>query len=448
MKANKELPDKKNQDSTTVEKHKVGSIIYLSLFPLLSAITVAIAGYIKKMEAIEILKLGILFFLLSTALMFYLRYQIFLLEIKYSKLVILVSYLIPVLLFMLVKNPVTYCFWVIGGVIASMLIDYRIGCMVYFNHAVLLSIAMPLKLETTIYFIIICALYVILSGALKNKSTVVYAAIILLSSNITLLFIINNFILDRDYGFDYLASFLSMLTVIAAAFLLSFLYGKYIINDVNVIGPETDKADAQAMEAEASAVESADMGSLNDNNKAQVKISEKSSYDILLSEDNKLLAELKKHSEALYRHAMHIGDLSGRAAGFIGANEALAKAGGYYHEIGKIRGKNYIEEGLCIADEYAFPEELKLILKQHNIKYDKPTFIESAIVMLSDNIASTIDYLRKTGNNEFTTGSIIDNIFKMRMDKGAFDESGLTVRDFKLLKEFYNNEYNNMPSGN
>ena len=61
MKANKELPDKKNQDSTTVEKHKVGSIIYLSLFPLLSAITVAIAGYIKKMEAIEILKLGILF---------------------------------------------------------------------------------------------------------------------------------------------------------------------------------------------------------------------------------------------------------------------------------------------------------------------------------------------------------------------------------------------------
>ena len=49
-----------------------------------------------------------------------------------------------------------------------------------------------------------------------------------------------------------------------------------------------------------------------------------------------------------------------------------------YHEAGKIMGKNYIE-GLKLADEYVF---LKLnCTRQHNIKHDKPTFIESAIVM-------------------------------------------------------------------
>ena len=82
---------------------------------------------------------------------------------------------------------------------------------------------------------------------------------------------------------------------------------------------------------------------------------------------------------------------------FIGANEDLARAGGYYHEVGKVIGKNYIEEGLKLADDYSFPEELKLILKQHSIKHDKPTSIESAIVMISDNVHLPSEYIMKSG---------------------------------------------------
>ena len=146
---------------------------------------------------------------------------------------------------------------------------------------------------------------------------------------------------------------------------------------------------------------------------------------------------MKNYSENLYKHCKLIGDLSVRAANYIDADEDLARAGGYYHEVGKIIGKNYIEEGLKLAEEYSFPEKLKEIIKQHNIKYDKPTFIEAAIVMISDNVATTIEYIDKTGDQKFTSDKIIDNIFRIRMDKGTFDESGLSVRDFKLLKEFY-----------
>ena len=56
--------------------------------------------------------------------------------------------------------------------------------------------------------------------------------------------------------------------------------------------------------------------------------------------------------------------------------------------------------------------------------------------MLSDNVASTIDYIVKVRHQKFTTEKIIDNIFNMRMDKGTFDESGLSVKEFKLLKDF------------
>jgi putative nucleotidyltransferase with HDIG domain len=150
---------------------------------------------------------------------------------------------------------------------------------------------------------------------------------------------------------------------------------------------------------------------------------------------------MKDCSKALYKPSIIIGDLSGKAAKYIGANEDLAQAGGYYHEVGKIKGKNYIEEGLKIAEEYGFPDELTNILRQHNIKYDKPTFIESAIVMISDNVVSTIDYINKTEDQSFEAHKIIDNIFRMRMEKGTFDDSGLSVRNFKQLKDFYQKEF-------
>ena len=119
----------------------------------------------------------------------------------------------------------------------------------------------------------------------------------------------------------------------------------------------------------------------------------------------------------------------------------MAKAGGLYHEIGKLKGRNYIEEGLLIAEDYAFPEELKAIIREHNIKYDKPRSVEAAIVMLSDSVVSTIEYIERTEEKKHSTNKIIDNIFQMRMDKGTFDGVNLTLKDFKLLKEFYQKEF-------
>ena len=153
--------------------------------------------------------------------------------------------------------------------------------------------------------------------------------------------------------------------------------------------------------------------------------------------------QLKNYSEELYEHAIMVGDISGRAARTIQADELLAKAGGLYHEIGKVKGSNYIEEGLIIAEQYGFPEKLKSILKQHNIRYERPTCIEAAIVMLTDNVVSTIEYIEKTRKHKYTRNKIIENIFQMRMEKGTFDESGLSVKDYKLLKEFYQREFSN-----
>lgn len=412
--------------NTIVQKKQNGSLILINLLPLLSVAIIVLLGMINDNDIIGIMKVSIMAFLLSTAMVFFVRMQEAILNAKYSKIIVLMIYLLSILLVILPKDSVTYSFWMIGGLLTAMVVERKLGLIVYFNLTFILSIANSLRPEATIHFLIMGFLFALLSEALKSKSTVIYAAIILLSTNITLAFVMNNFIFETDSNVNYMASLLSLLIVIIASFILSMLYDRLIGKHL---------VDSEVMNITIEEEPSIPDRSL------------RTSYDLLLSENNELITKMKEHSEGLYKHSMLIGDLSGRAAGIIGADEELARAGGYYYEVGKIRGKDYIHEGLKLADEYDFPDDLKKILKQHSIKYDKPTFIESAIVMLSDNVASTIDYIVKSGHQKFTTEKIIDNIFNMRMDKGTFDESGLSVKEFKLLKDFYQKEFKSKDDG-
>lgn len=397
--------------------------------PPISVFIVVLIKILNKADVIGILKVGIITFLLTTAVVFYIRLRSGFENIKYSNMIIFVSYLMSILLVMLPGNPVTYSFWMLGGLLNAMLIDKTLGLLIYLNLTFILSLSFTFGPETILNCLIIGVLFVLLADALKNKSTVIYAAIILLSTDITLTFVLNNFIFDTRRNVNYLASFFSIFAVLVAAYFLSVLYGKLCAGNIGTGQEKIDYSKENEIKEDKPVVVTS-----TDKNTG-------TSYDVLLSEDNELLKRLKNYSENLYNHCMTIGDLSGRAARFIGADENLARAGGYYHEIGKITGKNYIEEGLKLADIYAFPGKLKDIIRQHNIKYDKPTFIESAIVMISDNVVTTMEYINKTGENKFPLDKIIDEIFRMRMEKGTFDESGLTVKDFKLLKDFFKNEF-------
>ncbi len=487
---------------------KIDSKLLITILPLTAMLTVFFSKILYKAEIIEILKVCITTLLTSTAVVFYIRFHACFNNVKYSSIIIFISYMISILFVMLPKNPQNFSLWMLGGIVNAMLIDKTLGLLIYFNMVFLLSMNSIVGPEIIIHFLMMGILFVLLSDAIKSKSTVIYASIILLSTNITLNFVINNFIFDTSNA-NYLVSFFSIFAVLVTAFLLSQLYEKLLKDTVfetanevqdkdnNTRGkigqiaseinrdtveeisaaatdniPNTDKqivpvatairdSNEPISPAAPDEIRNSDkqitllatdyifdtdeqISSASPENKRNTEVIQnitRTSYDVLLSEDNELLQKIKNHSEKLYNHSRLIGDLSAKAARLIGADEDLAKAGGYYHEIGKINGVNYIEEGLKLADEYSFPEKLKNIIRQHNIKHDKPTFKEAAIVMISDNVATTIEYIEKTGEGKFAPEKIIDDIFRMRMEKGTFDESGLTLKEFKLLKEFFQNEF-------
>jgi len=119
------------------------------------------------------------------------------------------------------------------------------------------------------------------------------------------------------------------------------------------------------------------------------------------------------------------------------AKEDLAFAGGLYHEIGRLLGPDYVKNGEELAGQYKLPKEVSDMIRQHNFKVELPKTKEAAIVMLSDNIFSTILYLKNSGETSITAEKVIENTFSIRLNKGTLDESGISIKEFHNLKEFY-----------
>jgi putative nucleotidyltransferase with HDIG domain len=424
-------------------------------------------GIMYKTSGVEIAKVAILTMILTTVATFYIRLNLdTILEKKLAKTVITVSYLASIGLLLSVPKPYLYCFWMLGGLLVAMTIDNKLGLLFHFSLSFIMGISLStqpeiMQPEIMIHIMIIGVVMNLLSGALRSAATAIYAMIIVLSTNVTLSFVINNFIFNTKVNYNYLYSLFSILAVLVIAFLLSLLYDLITGNSKNkgfqveepvisenlfteqpVNNPLLELS-MQSITLEQDETNSFLLSSIEEEAATDLDriIGTSSSYDVLCSPTNELLMKLKQHSEALYAHALYIADLSARAAKLIGASEQLAMAGGLYHEIGKLNGKNYIEEGLIIAEDYAFPKELKAILREHNIKYDKPNSVEAAIVMLSDSVVSTIEYIEKSEDRKYTTNKIVDNIFQMRMEKGTFDGANLSLNNFKDLKEFYQKEF-------
>ncbi len=406
--------------------------LMLSLLPLSATFVAILQGIICQEAVILVAKTGVVTLILTGAVTFYIHiYAEEVLKKRYAGAIIVLGYLVSIGLLLFVPEPGVLNFWMLGGLVIAMLLDNKLGLLFNFNLVFILGILMVVHLQTMIQILIICILLSLLAGALKEKTTFFYAVIIILSVNVTLACAINNFAFEKITDYNYLYSLLSIFAVLVVAFGVSFIYNKSNQPELGAAGEAAPQTDTSYY------IKEEDI-SLS---KGEQDLTARTSYEILCDKDNLLLKKLKEFSEGLYEHALKIGGLSSRAAREIGADELLAEAGGLYHEIGRINGKNYIEEGIKLAGEYAFPRELTAILREHNIKYEKPSSVEAAIVMLSDNVVSTLEYIEKTEDHKFTSDKIIENIFQMRLNKGTFDCAGISLKDYKILKEFYQAEF-------
>ena len=156
----------------------------------------------------------------------------------------------------------------------------------------------------------------------------------------------------------------------------------------------------------------------------------------LTSSNSEPVQLMKNKSASLYYHSNEVAEMSRLAAKRIGADYNLAYAGGLFHDLGKVSGSEYIKEGLKLAEKYGIPKDIRTIMVEHNVKSRVPKSKESAIVMLSDTVVSTIEYVKGTMDKKNISEQVlVENAINKRLTSGALNKSGLTIEEFYIIKE-------------
>ncbi|MCI6655765.1 MAG: HDIG domain-containing protein [Clostridium sp.] len=161
----------------------------------------------------------------------------------------------------------------------------------------------------------------------------------------------------------------------------------------------------------------------------------------LLESDYELIRRLQAFSANLFIHSMRVSVMSMRVSQKMGYNSLLAKAGGMYHEIGRIKKEeNYVEATNDIAYAYDFPKCLTDLILQVCDKDEKPESREAMVVMLSDSIVSMIEYFEKnTDKSRPSKEKLIESVFANRQKKGNFDNCDISEKEIEGIKETYKN---------
>ena len=205
----------------------------------------------------------------------------------------------------------------------------------------------------------------------------------------------------------------------------------------------------------------------------------------LCNPNQPLLRRLLLEAPGTYHHSTIVSSLAEAAAQAIGAISLLARVGGYYHDIGKLKRPSYFTEnqmggvnahehtdpyvsaaiitshtrdGVALAKAYRLPQAVQSIIAEHhgntpvmyfyhkalqmangnpveieNFRYDgyPPRTKESAIVMVCDTIEAAVRTMKNPtmeGIEEF-----IVKLVRGKLEDGQLSDCPLTLRDIDSI---------------
>lgn len=198
-----------------------------------------------------------------------------------------------------------------------------------------------------------------------------------------------------------------------------------------------------------------------------------------------LLRRLSMEAPGTYAHTIAMANLAEAACNAIGADGLLARAGAYYHDIGKLRkpqhfvenqprGRNphdklkpstsaaiirgHVKDGIELAREYRVPRKIRAFIAEHHgtlpisfflekarerdasvnvAEYTYagpiPQSAESAVCMLADGAEATVRALLDP--TPAAIREAIDAIIKRRFEEGQLSDAPLTMRQLGVIRD-------------
>jgi len=207
------------------------------------------------------------------------------------------------------------------------------------------------------------------------------------------------------------------------------------------------------------------------------------SIDEVNKTDHPLLKRMREVAPGTWNHSQTVAELAGRAAGAINAWESLASAGGYFHDIGKMKDPGmfienqmgsenphddmnpwmsarkiirHVSDGVSMGEKAKLPRAVLEIITQHHgtslarffynravtesgedsvdpsdFSYSgpRPQTVEAALVLLADQVASATRNL--TAPEE--VGDVVARVVDEKDLEGELDDCHLTRRNLKTI---------------
>ncbi len=202
-------------------------------------------------------------------------------------------------------------------------------------------------------------------------------------------------------------------------------------------------------------------------------------YARLLNDEHPLRVRLREEARGTYTHSLQVAELAAAAAARLGVDQELARMGGFYHDIGKLKQPgmfvenmtdqsyynphdymnpwesaalviDHVQQGTRLARKYHLPPEVIDIIREHHgtgrtmsflvkarngaapgetideaaFRYPgpKPRSIEAALVMIADSASSAVRMLKDKNEIALT----VKRTIREKDDDGQFDQCGLT----------------------
>lgn len=210
----------------------------------------------------------------------------------------------------------------------------------------------------------------------------------------------------------------------------------------------------------------------------------------LTNPNNELLRKLLIEAPGTYHHSLIVANLAETAAYAIGANTALARAGAYYHDIGKLKNPQMFSEnqsgynphddfapetsakiitqhprnGVEMGIEYNLPRVILDVIREHHgtslVKFfyfkavklygaenvqestyryvgTAPTSRESAVVMLADTVEAAVRSVLGSGKTLEEAEALVKTLIKDKLDDGQLDHSGLGIHELEIIRKAF-----------
>lgn len=360
------------------------------------------------------------------------------------------AFVISVAFLLLFDHPLMFPFWTFGGLL--FLCGSRLKYGLLMNVFLLFIIG---SLQTNLLsepFIIQVFCLILLGIVLPHANTWKDAVNVLISLAAVLVCIriIFYFILEKEAlnGDIFVIALVYAILVVATMLLAGALRHAEVHQEQNDSFDFLEDLAAGSEEQYADFMMSIEEGFENQENTAVPNPFEtlEQTVSYLDEDQDTRLEELSDESSALlslfahkcphaFLHSRRVAIFASEVAERMeNVNPLLVKCGGYFHEIGRVYGAKSLENTLAFAEKEEFPTALKSVLREHTVDGDKPTSKEAALILLTDNICSMCEHLRKTQKGRILVVKVIDRALNLRLTKGDLSQSGLTAKDLAMIR--------------